>query len=73
MNWFPKEAIPDAPVLPLTGPPCQRCNHWNPQPTYFHTPRGFVVDHIQLCHAEMMHFDFGCFDAKTLASSIKDS
>lgn len=62
--WIPKEALPELPKIPISQPPCIRCKHWNPQPTFWHTDEGFRLDYMRLCHTDDMHHDFSCFKDK---------
>lgn len=71
MTYDPTTYQLPCPKIPLEHPPCNGCDHWNPQQTYEHTSTGKRPDGVKLCHRDVMHHDFSCFKEREGANMGK--
>lgn len=51
--------------IPIDGPPCTRCKHWQPETTRYRDEIAdeYRFDGVRLCHKTNQRHDFSCFEA----------
>jgi len=56
-----KACATPVPKLDVEGPPCNDCEHWNPQVNFATGATGQYASGYTLCHSLSQNQDFSCF------------